>query len=125
IIWQLTHSGFWLGLLSICDLGPALLAGPIGGVLGDRGHPERVIAWGQVVTVAITGLTGFAVWCGAPPWALLALALVGGAAVSVQDSARAAVVQSLVPAERLGSAIALSSVVINLARFVGPALAGV
>lgn len=125
IIWQLTHSGFWLGLLSICDLGPALLMGPIGGVLGDRGHPERVIAWGQAITVLNTIATGIAAWQAAPPLVLLALALVGGGAVAVQDSGRATVVASLVPAERLGPAIALSAVVINLARFVGPAFAGV
>jgi MFS family permease len=125
IIWQLTHSGFWLGLLSICDLGPALLMGPVGGVLGDRGHPERVIAWGQALTVATTIATGLAVWLGVPPWILLVLAAIGGSAVSIQDSARAAVVTGFVPPEQLGSAIALSAVVVNLARFVGPALAGV
>jgi MFS family permease len=125
IIWELTHSGLWLGLLSICDLGPALLFGPIGGVLGDRGHPERVLAWGQAVTVAVTVATGIAVWLGVPPWFLLVLAVIGGAAVSIQDSARAAVVTGFVPAANLASAIALSAVVVNLARFIGPAIAGV
>lgn len=125
IIWELTHSGLWLGLLSICDLGPALLFGPIGGVLGDRGHPERVLAWGQAVTVAVTIATGIAVWFGTPPLFLLVLAAIGGAAVSIQDSARAAVVAGFVPPEGLASAIALSAVVVNLARFIGPAIAGV
>lgn len=125
IIWQLTHSGFWLGLLAICDLGPALVFGPLGGVLSDRGSAERVIAWSQALVVVVTLATGAAAWFGAPAELLLALALVGGGAVATEDAGRATIVTALAPDDLAGPAVALTAVVINLARFVGPALAGV
>ena len=125
IIWQLTHSGFWLGLLAICDLGPALVFGPLGGVLSDRGSAERVIAWSQLLVVLVTLATGAAAWFGASAELLLALALAGGAAVATEDAGRATIVTAIAPDELAGPAVALTAVVINLARFVGPALAGI
>ncbi len=125
IIWELTESGLWLGLLALCDLGPALLFGPLGGVLGDRGHPERVIAVAESVVIANALAMGTAVWAGVPAWGLLPFALIGGSAVATGDAARASIVNGLVPPESLGSAVALNAVVINIARFAGPALAGV
>src|SRR5688572_7347370 len=43
LTWQLTESGFWLGLVSCADLLPAVLVGPIGGVLADRLNRMRII----------------------------------------------------------------------------------
>src|SRR5690606_13356069 len=90
IIWELTHSGFWLGLLAMCDLGPALIFGPLGGVWADRGRPERVIGCAQCGVVLNSMAMAMAAWAGAPPWVWLALALTGGAAVATADSPRAA-----------------------------------
>ncbi len=124
-VWELTHSGMWLGILAICDLGPALVFGPLGGVLGDRSNPERVIAGAQGVVIANSLAMGAAVWGGVPAWGLLPFAVIGGSAVATGDAARAAIVNGLVPPEELGPAVALNAVIINIARFVGPALAGV
>lgn len=124
IIWELTHSGLWLGLLAICDLGPALIFGPLGGAWADRGRLERVIGWAQGAVVLNSLFMGVAAWAGAPPWVLLVFALTGGAAVATADSPRAAIVTLLVAKKQVGPAVALTAVVINVARFVGPALAG-
>ncbi len=56
--------------------------------------------------------------------AVVALALYGGIVVGTMQAARHAIVPSLVPAEHLGSAVAINSICANVARFIGPAVAG-
>lgn len=124
-IWEATHSGLWLGLLAICDLGPALVFGPLGGVWGDRAGSSKVIVRAQSLVVLSMLLVGLAVWIGTPPHLLLLLSLLSGSAVTSEDAARAAIVTELVPDDEKGGAVAMTAVVINLARFAGPALAGV
>jgi len=125
MVWTLTHSAAWLGWLAVCDLAPALVFGPIGGVLGDRGRVDRLIAWTQALIVANTALSGLLVWSGAPAWALIASALTGGAVMALGDAPRAMVVTALAPPQAAGAAVAITAVTINIARFVGPAIAGV
>ena len=36
LAWELTHSGFWLGVIAFADLFPAVVIGPVAGVLVDR-----------------------------------------------------------------------------------------
>lgn len=124
-IWEATHSGLWLGLLAICDLGPALIFGPLGGVWGDRAGPANVIVRAQSLVILSMLLVGFAIWVGAPPYLLLLLSLLSGSAVTSEDAARAVIATELVPEDDKGAAVAMTAVVINLARFTGPALAGV
>jgi predicted MFS family arabinose efflux permease len=57
-------------------------------------------------------------------WMLFALVLINGIISSINQPARLAVISSLVPRAHLSSAIALNSISFNLARFIGPALAG-
>lgn len=123
-IWEATHSGIWIGLLAVCDLGPALIFGPLGGVWADRAGQPKVIVRAQSLVVASMLLVGLAVWIGTPPHLLLLLSLLSGSAVASEDAARASIVTELVPDEEKGGAVAMTAVVINLARFAGPALAG-
>ena len=125
LTWELTGSGAWLGLIAFADLFPAVLAGPVGGVLADRLPRLAVIRVAQTLLLAqaaalfVLTATG---WIGI--WGVFALALFGGAVVGFNQPARLALVPSLVPRADLPSAVAINSAVFNLARFVGPAIAG-
>ncbi len=57
-------------------------------------------------------------------WGLVALTVFQGAVVAFNQPARLALVPSLVAPDDLGPAIAVNSVIFNLARFIGPMLAG-
>ncbi|MEE8247670.1 MAG: MFS transporter, partial [Alphaproteobacteria bacterium] len=52
LAWELTHSGAWLGLLAMAELSPALVLGPLGGAVADRGGRLRLIAIAQAVSMA-------------------------------------------------------------------------
>jgi MFS family permease len=124
-VWDLTRSGFWLGVLAVCDLGPAIIFGPIGGILADRLSPHRLIIICQIVAIAAVVALGIASAL-APSLSLcLGLSAVAAAAIAGQDAARSILVQTIVEPSEVPGAVAKLSVAINIARFAGPALGGI
>lgn len=125
LTWELTESGTWLGLVAFADLFPAVLIGPFGGVLADRVPRITVIFVAQSLLL-VQALVLFALTATGliTIWSVFALALFGGAVVGLNQPARLALVPSLVPRADLPTAVAINSAVFNLARFVGPAIAG-
>ena len=125
LTWELTQSGFWLGVVACADLLPAVVIGPLGGVLADRFDRLRIMMAAQTVALLQAG-TLFALTAGgAIGVELLALlVLVHGIAMGFNQPSRLAMMPSLVPVEALSTGIAINSVAFNLARFLGPALAG-
>lgn len=126
LAWTLTHSGTWLGLVSLADFLPVLVLSPFAGVLADRRDRVRIIRWTQLCGCAQASLLAVLVFTGAIGIHLLfGLVLALGIASSLSQPARLALIPTLVDRESLASALAINSVVFNAARFVGPAVAGV
>ncbi|GAA3396772.1 MFS transporter [Cryptosporangium minutisporangium] len=126
LVLQLTGSAASLGLVLAVGGIPSLLLGPFGGGLADRFDLRRLL----IVTQATYGLLAAALWLlaanGAAGVPVVIGITVAGALVGVVDSpARQAFVSALVPPDDLASAVSLNGVVMNSARVVGPALAGV
>jgi MFS family permease len=125
LTWQLTESGFWLGIIAFADFFPVVLVGPIAGALADRWDRLKVVKTSQMISLlqaaALFGLTASGhINIGL----LVALTAFQGFIVAFNQPARLALVPSLVPEADLASAVAINSVVFNLARFIGPMFAG-
>ncbi len=125
LIWELTGSGFWLGAVAFADLFPAVVVGPFAGVLADRLDRLKLafvcqsLSFAQTVAlVALTASGNIGIT------SLMALVLFLGVVRAVYQPVRLSLVPMLVRAEDVPSAVAISSIIFNLARFVGPALAG-
>lgn len=125
LAWELSHSGAILGLVAFADLFPTIAIGPFGGALADRFDRLRLMRIAQTLimlqafllfALTATGLITVEL--------LIGLVLFGGIAAGFEQPARLALVPSLVPRSHLAIAVAINSIVFNLARFVGPALAG-
>jgi MFS family permease len=126
LTWQLTESGLWLGIVAFADFFPVLLIGPFAGAAADRWDRLRVIKTSQALAlVQATALFGLTAGGHINIGLLVALAAFQGFVVAFNQPARLALVPSLVRQEDMSSAVAINSVVFNLARFVGPMLAGV
>jgi MFS family permease len=126
LAWTLTHSGTWLGLVSLADFLPVLVLSPFAGVLADRRDRVRIIRLTQLCGCAQATLLAVLVYTGAIGIDLLfGLVLALGIASSLAQPARLALIPSLVDRESLASALAINSVMFNVARFLGPAVAGV
>jgi MFS family permease len=125
LTWQMTHSGLWLGIIAFADFFPVMLVGPIAGAAADRWDRLQVVKTSQVLSLiqasilfALTALDRMNIWL------LVALTACQGVIVAFNQPARLALVPSLVAQADLASAVAINSVIFNLARFVGPMLAG-
>lgn len=123
--WELTHSGLWLGILAFADFFPGLVVGPLAGAIADRSSQLTVVRTSQCVSLAqAMVLFVLAAVHHLNIWGLVALTGFQGAVVAFNQPARLALIPSLVGEGDLGAAVAINSVIFNLARFIGPMLAG-
>jgi predicted MFS family arabinose efflux permease len=125
LTWTLTHSGAWLGLVSLADFLPVLFLAPFAGVLADRRDRVwtiRITQWIGCVQASVLAI--LVVNDVMTIEILFALVLMLGIASGVAQPSRLALIPTLVDRQSLPSALAINSVVFNLARFIGPALAG-
>ena len=105
---------------------PVVLLALPAGVLADSLDRRRLLIWVQLfqLTVGVL-LTGLTMAGQTTPALLLTLTFALGCGMAVTGPTYQAVVPELVPRHEIRSAAALGSLGVNLARAVGPALAGV
>jgi predicted MFS family arabinose efflux permease len=126
LAWTLTHSGAWLGIMSMAEFFPVVFLSPLAGVLADRRNQVSVIRTTQIVGVLQASLLAVLVYTGAISIeSLFALTLLLGITNSFAQPSRLALISNLVDRAALPSALAINSIVFNSARFIGPAIAGV
>lgn len=124
--WQLTGSEFWVGIISFSQFAPAVIFGPLFGVMADR--VDRRIASILINSCSSANmlLLGFLAAFGQVDIAVLtSLSLLQGALDGAHTPVRMTLVPNLVIREQLQSAIASTSISFNVSRLVGPAIAGV
>ncbi len=125
LAWELTQSVFWVGIIAAADLAPGLLVTPIAGIIGDRRDRLTLIRQAQGVSAVISAaLAAIVLWGAADIYLLVALTTAQGLAMGFKQPSRMALVRALVVDKDLSTAIALNAVLFNLARFVGPLIAG-
>lgn len=125
IAWELTESTFWIGLVAFADLVPAVVVSPLAGAIADRADRLRLTVGTQLANIAQAMLLAIlAASHLLDIHVLVLLALLQGMTGAFAQPARQAMVPSLVPRELLASAVALNSLTFNLARVLGPGIAG-
>lgn len=125
IILTWTGSPFLLGLAAFLGDVPFLLFSLFGGVLADRLDRRKILLGSQVVQMCSAFLlTGLLAANSLPIWLILTLPFVVGLAQSFGGPAYQALVPTLVDKEDVPNAVALNSIQFNLARVIGPVLAG-
>lgn len=126
LVVELGGDGIALGAVTACMMLPTLLLGPFIGVLVDRYTRRAVLLVTAVAQMLIAGVLAALTFGGALElWMLLALSLAHGVAFAADNPARQLLVMDLVGRERMTSAVSMNEVIINGARVIGPAIAGV
>ncbi|HTS51899.1 MAG TPA: MFS transporter [Burkholderiales bacterium] len=121
----LTPSAIMVALVQTASTAPSLLFGLIAGTLADIVDRRKVVLSTQILLLTATLILGAATLAGMiGPIALLLLTFLVGVGFTFYMPAQQALVNDLVPRTELPRAVALSAVAFNLARAVGPALAG-
>ncbi len=121
----LTPSALMVSLVQTASTLPALLFGLFAGTLADIVERRRIVVVTQLLLVAATAALGVATLTGlVGPATLLALTFVVGLGFTFFQPAQQASINELVSRAELARAVALGAVAFNVARAVGPALAG-
>src|SRR3954454_2625007 len=126
LVYRLTGSAFFLGLVSFAGQIPILFLGPFAGVWVDRLNRHRVLVITQILSMLQSfALAGLALAHLITVNEVIWLNLFQGAVNAFDIPARQAFVIEMVedPAD-LGNAIALNSSLVNAARLIGPSVAG-
>jgi MFS family permease len=125
LVLQLTNSAYKLGIVSALQFVPVLLLSLFAGPFVDRFPKRKVLLFTQtglmVLALALALLTYFNV---VQYWHILVLALMLGLINTLDNPTRQSFIIELVGKEDLMNGIALNSSVFNLARILGPAVAG-
>lgn len=125
LVLDLTHSPLQLGIVSALQFAPILLLSPVGGVLSDRFAKRRVLLVSQTAMQWQALVLAALVWSGyIRYWHVAVLAVIYGLGRALDIPTRQAYVTDLVGRADLPNAVALNSVIMNGARIVGPAVAG-
>jgi MFS family permease len=125
LVLTLTGSAFYLGLDAFLQQLPIVLFTLIGGVMADRRDRKKTLLASQYVQMASAFTLASLVYLDVVQiWHILALSFLTGSAQSFGGPAYQSLIPSLVDKKDLPNAIALNSIQFNLARVVGPLLAG-
>jgi MFS family permease len=125
LVFDLTKSSFYLGLDDFLGQLPILLLTLVGGVVADRYDRRQLLLGSQYVQMATAFILAALVYFGAVHvWHILALSFVAGLGQAFGGPAYQSLIPSLVEKKDLPNAIALNSIQFNLARVLGPLLAG-
>ena len=120
-----TAAPFFLGLDTFLGELPILLFTLIGGVIADRYDRRRLLIASQYVQMTCAfALAALVYWDAIRIWHVLALSVITGLAQAFGGPAHQSLMPSLVDKEHLPNAIAFNSIQFNLARVIGPLLAG-
>ncbi len=123
---SLTTSPVMVALVQTATTLPVFLLALPAGALADIVDRRRHLIVTQIfMTITAGCLTIMALTGGATPWLLVTLTFAMGLGTAMTMPAWAAIVPELVPRSELPAAIALNSMGVNVARAIGPAIAGV
>jgi MFS family permease len=125
LVFQLTKSEWWVGVIA-CAVGlPMLFISPYAGVIVEHFPRRRVLMVTQVIQMVLAFiLTALVLTNTIQIWHIVGLALVLGVTTAFDAPARQTFISDLVGRELLPSGIALNSVIVNGSRVFGPTLAG-
>jgi MFS family permease len=125
LVLQLTNSGTALGITTGLQLLPALLFSPIAGVVADRIPKRTILRITQIAMAVPAALLGVLAVTGVvQTWHVYVLAFVFGIGTAFDAPARQSFVVEIVGRDDLANAVGLNSASFNLARMIGPAVAG-
>ncbi len=126
LVLSLTNSATALGVIVALQTLPVLLLAPYGGVIADRVNKRRLMialqsAMGvQALILGVLTVTG-----AVRVWEIGVLAMLLGLNNAFENPSRQSFMLELVGAKHLRNAVSLNSVMVNVARVIGPAVAGI
>lgn len=126
LVYTITNSPLKLGIVSAMQFLPTMLFSLFAGVIVDKTSKRKILIITQIASMLQAFILFALVYTGVVVyWHVVALAFFLGCTNSLDMPARQSYVIDLVGKKDVVNAVGLNSVVFNLARIVGPAIAGI
>ncbi len=127
LVYSLTGSALYLGIVGFIGQIPILVLSFLTGVLMDRWNRHRTFIATQVLTMILAFVLSALVLTGRIEiWHIIILSLLNGLVASFElTSSQTFLYHIIEKKEDIGNAIALNSMLVNLARMLGPSIAGI
>lgn len=125
LLYELTNSTLQLGLVRGVQAIPILLLSPLAGSTADRYSRKSQVLVAQIVDGFLYALVAVLIFAGKiEPWHVYVTAFGMSVVQAFQQPSRAAMIGDAVPVKHLTNAIGLNSIIFNVSRSTGPAVAG-
>lgn len=126
LVFQLSHSAFYVGLDAAMATIPTLFLSLFGGVIVDRYPKRKILIFTQAASMILAFTLGLlTIFKVIQVWEIIFLAFLLGVVNAIDSPARQSYVVELIDDKKhLSSAIALNSGMFNAARVIGPTVAG-
>jgi MFS transporter, DHA1 family, staphyloferrin A biosynthesis exporter len=122
---QFTNSPIHLGIMNACRLIPTFLLSVPAGIMADRYDRRKLLIWLQIGMMLLTFGLGFLVSKVPSFWVFALIVTIRSMLAAMDPPIRNALIPNLVPQSSMANALAINTMVINLSRIIGPAIAGV
>src|SRR5918996_221891 len=124
-VYNQTRSALAVGMIGLVQVAPLIVCSIVGGVVADAVDRRKILLVSQVGLAGGSLLLVAGAVAGDPPlWLLYGAAALIAALSGLQEPARIAAIPTLVPSNRLSSAIVLNQVLFQFSDVVGPAIGG-
>lgn len=125
VVLNMTNSPFLLGVDGFLSTGPMLIFSLFGGVVADRVERRKIMLFSQYLQMTFAFILAALLFSGnVQVWHIFVLSFLTGSAQSFSGPAYISLLPLLVPREDVPNAIAMNSMQFNLARVIGPIIAG-
>lgn len=126
LLYTLTKSPLLLGMLGVFQFGPTLLFSAFSGAIVDRFPKKKLLYCTQTVFMIQAFILFILVYTGhITYWAIFILAVISGFATTLDMPTRQSYFIDLVGKEDLPNAVSLNSSIFNIAKIIGPSIAGI
>lgn len=126
LVFNLTQSELWLGVVACAAGLPSLVLSPFAGVVVDRFSRRNILILSQTMQMILAFILAALTFAGVVQvWHIVTLAFLLGITNAVDAPSRQTIIADLVGKDHLSSGIALNSIMFNGSRVIGPAAAGI
>ena len=126
LVFELTHSPFWLGLVGFLNFLPLSFFALIGGSIADRFSKRQLLLALQIPVMLLAFIFAVLIWTDTITVGWICALVLGFGIINAFDiPTRQAFAIELVGKNDLANALALNSATFNTARLLGPAIGGI
>jgi MFS family permease len=126
LVYRMTDSAVWLGIIGFSGQIPALFLTPFAGVYADRLDRRKVLIIAQVIPMLLAFTMGLLILSNSVQvWHIVIIAVLNGIVIAIDNPFRHAFLMDMIgDKELLQNSVALNSTLYNSARFIGPMIGG-